>query len=233
MSILIQAGDHVKAYLACLADATVPLPRECPRCSGYLHGHGWCSRQVVDEAAAVVLRVRRVKCSACGSTHICLPHFLASKRLFTLAAIETQVTAYVATEQSLRRVAHAAAGGEGEPAYQRLWGWVQRIGAQAGETLEYLQAILAGLDPSGELVLSVPTDALPTGRADRKTRTTHTRQRFLAAWRVLVTVTRLAAVAAVRQVSGPQSGGEYMAWANWVLGRERGPGLLSSHSAFA
>lgn len=176
---------------------------------------------------------RRVKCTACGGTHVCLPHFLAPGRIFTLAAIETQVTSYVSTEQSLRRVAHSAAGGEGEPAYQRLWGWVQRVGEQAGPRLEHLQAVLTGLDPSGELSLSLPVYAVPNELADRKTRTPHTRQRFLDAWRLLVAVTRLAVVAAARQVNGPQAGGEYIAWANWVLARERGPCLLSSHTAFA
>jgi hypothetical protein len=163
---------------------------------------------------------------------VCLPHFLAPRRIFTLAAIETQVAAYASTEQSLRRVALAAAGGVGEPAYQRLWGWVQRVGAQAGGALEHLQAVLTGLDPSGDLVLSLPAYGTPTALAERKTRTPHTRQRFLDAWRLLVAITRLAVVAGVRQVAGPQAAGEYIAWANWVLGRERGPCLLSSHSAF-
>lgn len=49
---------------------------------------------------------------------------------------------------------------------------------------------------------------------------------------LLVTVTRLAAVAVVRQVVGPRGSGEYVAWANWVLAGERVPCLLSSHSAF-
>gem|GEM_PF-6052253 len=182
---------------------------------------------------AVDLRVRRVKCSACGGTHVCLPHFLAPGRIFTLAAIEAQVTTYISTDQSLRRVALDAAGGEGEPAYQRLWGWGQRMGKQAGPVLEQLQAVRAGLDLSGELVAALPAYLVPADLANRKTRTPHTRQRFLDAWRLLVEVTRLAAVATVHQVTGPQAAGEYIAWANWVLGRERGPCLLTSHSAFA
>ena len=233
MSMLIQAGDGVKAYLERVAAGTVPLPRECPVCGGYLHGHGWSWRQVVEVLMAVPLRVRRVKCSACGGTHVCLPHFLAPGRIFTLAAIEAQVTTYVSTDQSLRRVALGAADGVGEPAYQRLWGWVQQVGEQAVPALEQLQAVRTGLDVSGELVSALPAYLVPADLANRKTRTPHTRQRFLDAWRLLVEVTRLAAVASVHQVIGPQRTGEYIAWANWVLGRGRSPCLLSSHSAFS
>ncbi len=115
MSIRIQAGNNVETYLALVAWGSVPLRQEWPRCGGYLHGHGWCWRQVDKILVAVALRVRRVKCSACGSTHVCLPHFLAPGRIFTLAVIETQVAAYVSIDQSLRRVESAAAGGQGEP----------------------------------------------------------------------------------------------------------------------
>jgi len=225
MSILIQAGDTVKAYLAHSAEGKVPLPRECPSCGGYLHGHGWCWRQVVEVVVAVALRVRRVKCSACGDTHVCLPHFLAPRRIFTLAAIEQQVVAYVSTPQSLRRVAAAVTG---EPAYQRLWGWVQRMGRQAAGSLGGLQSVLTGLDPSGDLASALPPNRLPEALADWKTRTPHTKQRFLGAWRVLVAITQLAAVAATHQVTGPQADGEYIAWANWVLSGEGCPDLLSS-----
>lgn len=209
----------------------MPLPRECPECGGYLHGHGWCWRQVVEVVVAAALRVRRVKCSACRGTHICLPHFLAPRRIFTLAAIESQVVAYVTTEQSLRQVARMATDGVGEPAYQRLWGWVQRVGVQAGGVLEHLQAVQAELDPSGNLAAMLPVYPVPTERADRKTLTAHTRQRFLAAWRLLVGVTRLAAVAEACRVAGPENDGEYIAWANWVLSREQAH-LVLSHSGF-
>jgi hypothetical protein len=231
VSILIQAGNDVNAYFALVANGDVPLPRICPVCAGHLHGHGWCHRQVVAAEEAVELPVRRVKCSACGQTHVCLPHFLVPRRIFALPVIEAQVGTYLFTQRSLRQV--AADGFGGEPPYQRLWGWVQRLGALAGKVLEHLQAVLTSLDPSGELSLSLPVIALPTALADRKTRTSQTRQRFLDAWRVLTTTTRLAAVAAARQIRGPQASGEYLAWAGWVLAKERGPSPLSSHTAFA
>lgn len=88
------------------------------------------------------------------------------------------------------------------------------MGKQAGPALEQLQAVRTGLDLSGELVSSLPAYLMPNGLADRKTRAPHTRQRFLDAWRLLMEITRLAAVAAVRQVIGPQTTGEYIAWAN-------------------
>jgi len=186
---------------------------------------------VVETTDAVVVRVRRVKCRECNDTHVCLPQFLIPRRVFTAALIEAQVSAYVSTLRSLRQI--ASTGWEGDPPYQRLWGWVQRLGAQAGKALEHMQSILTSLDPGGELVSCLPSVPTPEGLAAWKTRTAHTRQRFLGAWRVLVTISRLAVVAAARQGVGPQAAGEYIAWANWVLGRERGPTLLSSHSAFA
>jgi hypothetical protein len=231
VSILIQAGNDVNAYFALVATGDVPLPRVCPACAGHLHGHGWCHRQVAEAEEAVLLPVRRVKCSACGQTHVCLPHFLVPRRIFALPSIEAQVGTYLFTERSLRQV--AASGSVGEPPYQRLWGWVQRLGALAGKVLEHLQAVLASLDLGGELSLSLPVIAPPTVLADRKTRTTHTRQRFLDAWRVLTTTARLAAVAAARQIQGPQGPGEYLVWAGWVLAKVQGPSPLSSHSAFA
>jgi len=224
MSILIQAGDTVKTYLAHTAAGTVPLPRECPSCGGYLHSHGWFSRQVVEVLEAVALRLRRVKCTACGHTHVCVPHFLAPRRIFTSAAIEQQMVDYLSTPQSLRQVATAATG---EPAYQRLWGWVQRLGQQAAGSLEGLQSVLTGLDLSGNLASALPATPVPEALADRKTRTPHTRQRFMDAWRLFVAITRLATVVAAHHVAGPQAGGEYIAWANWVLSGEGFPDLLS------
>lgn len=78
MQMVISWSGSVKEYAAGFEDSNGYLasaPRTCT-CGGGLKGHGSRQRWVACLAGALRVRIRRMRCKACGGTVSLLPEFL-------------------------------------------------------------------------------------------------------------------------------------------------------------
>ena len=78
MPMLISWSGSVKEYSAGFKDSNGHLasaPRTCT-CGGWLKGHGSRERWVACLAGVLRVRIRRMRCKACGGTVSILPEFL-------------------------------------------------------------------------------------------------------------------------------------------------------------
>ncbi len=68
-------------------------PKGCPRCNGFLQGHGCRFRQLVDQPTSAEEKIRRYWCDVCVAVWQVLPAFLARHLHRTWGAIQSRLVA--------------------------------------------------------------------------------------------------------------------------------------------
>jgi hypothetical protein len=71
-------GNNVKEYQQNYPVLLSRITPVCPICGGRCHSHCWYDRKVRGPDTTVI-KILRVKCTQCGSTHAILPDFLFPK----------------------------------------------------------------------------------------------------------------------------------------------------------
>ena len=124
----------------------------CPGCGGRLGGWGHAVRRRVWTAGRVpvAVRPRRVRCAACGATHVLLPAWLLARRCDGTGVIGDML-ARAARGQGFRSIA-AASGVPADTVRDRL----RRFGSAAGRVREFFTRLAGALaadpvplDPAG------------------------------------------------------------------------------------
>lgn len=78
MVIIRFLGRNCKDYRRRQAQGKLALARQCPRCQGPMHRHGYYQRGVdTPDGQTAWLRIQRMRCRRCRVSHAVLPHFLA------------------------------------------------------------------------------------------------------------------------------------------------------------
>jgi uncharacterized protein DUF6431 len=106
MVIVVDCGDDVQQYVAHFAGWVVPHPATCPHCAvaDRLVGHGSYPRTVSAPARALAIRVRRLRCTACGRTVALLPAFCLPFRHYSTATMQTVLALRVEGPTSWSRI---------------------------------------------------------------------------------------------------------------------------------
>lgn len=80
--IIIEKTEDVKNYLSLGNYPRLPIPRKCPKsnCKGKLIRIGYYKRWICTSEEEREIRIGRVKCKVCKTSHALLPSFLIPRR---------------------------------------------------------------------------------------------------------------------------------------------------------
>ncbi len=102
MVIVVDFGEDVQHYAEKFAELVWRRPSVCPQCAapGQVVGHGSYGRTVTDPTQTVVIRVKRLLCTACRRTLALLPTFCLPFRHYQTATIQAVLALRVETHAS-------------------------------------------------------------------------------------------------------------------------------------
>ena len=86
-------------------------PEGCPRCDGFLHGHGCRWRKLRDQPDSAEEAIRRYLCPECGAVWQVLPAFIARHLHRTWGAIQSRLVAAGVLERTGSAGAESAVEG--------------------------------------------------------------------------------------------------------------------------
>jgi len=130
-------GQTVKDYhekYPILLNLITPI---CPICHGKCHAHCWYDRKVRGPDPTVI-KILRVKCTHCGSTHAVLPDFLHPKGRYSEPVREETIVSCEIKEKT----GEAASETQSVQTTRR---WIKRYRETIGTIVTALQSVLARL----------------------------------------------------------------------------------------
>jgi hypothetical protein len=169
VTIVVDFGLDVDAYVARFSELVFPLPATCPHCDAarQLHGHGNYSRQVCDQERCLQILIKRLLCPICKRTVSLLPSFCLNWRHYLADTIEQVLSLRFTVRGSWSQIQQHFAPSD-LPCLSTIRDWVKAFGQASEVYLAPLVGQLARwqLGP-GKLELALADMGVCSGRSEQ------------------------------------------------------------------